>query len=65
MKDLHEDVKKILETLTEEERACLPHYRNLKFPDYLSVILLMKGWTPEDTVKVANKARESLPEDVI
>ena len=55
MEDISEDIKEILDSLTEEEKALLPGYHSPRFPYALSLLLRMKGWDPKDIVKISTK----------
>ena len=41
--DVKKEVEKILDSLSEKEKALLPGYNNPKFPYALLIVLYMKG----------------------
>ena len=57
--NVKKEVEKILDSLSEKERALLPGYDNPRFPYALSLLLRMKGWNPKDIVKLSTKICES------
>ena len=57
--DVKKEVEKILDSLSEKQKALLPGYNNPKFPYALSIVLYMKGWNPEDIVKLSTKICKS------
>ncbi|MCR4783985.1 MAG: hypothetical protein K6A35_05655 [bacterium] len=56
---MEEDLKKILDSLNDEEKALLPPSGNAYFLEALSLLLRMKGWSPEDVVEVIWRIRKN------
>ena len=55
---MDEDLKKILDSLNDKEKALLPPSCNAYFLEALAVLLRMKGWAPEDIVELMFKLRK-------
>ena len=52
---MDEDLKKILDSLTDKEKALLLPSCNAYFLEALAVLLRMKGWPPKDIIETLNK----------